>query len=878
MPSLNIEGRTVNVDDSFMKLSPDQQNDAVDEIATSMRTSGHLPAASGGGQQRQLSMPQYDAMGSPTGGTELVSQPTETPRGPPSQMGDIVKSIGGGLVRGAAGTVGMVTDTVPNFVNMIANKAEQISNWDSSANQDQRVADRRKNVTFPGASDAISTAGIQRGIETVTGPAHEPTTRAGRFASTAAEFVPGAMIGGPGGMVRNVATFGIAPGLASEAAGQLTEGSAAEPWARGGAALATGLGGALMQRAGSAERMVQSQVKGVTAADLDQMDALLGEAQRQGINLSRAEALQHVTNGGTKLGEMQKRVEGMGGMRDFYAERPVQNDAAARRSFDTFAPQAADPSQIGPTVGRVAQQAMSETPEAGILADTLFRAGPRATPEQAGNVMQQELRGVYDRREGMRSALADQDYTAARAAPANIDSASVVRFIDRELETAKGETRRTLEAARNNLFRTDGSLDTSVAGLHNARVALSDLIDQASRSGATRTAGQMQTTVGRLDDALEAVPAYGQARRNFSAASEPLDAFGETRVPGKIIERDQFNRRNVMPADRAPDTVMNGGPSAARDFNSVATPQAREAFEQSIVTRVLDQASQNGADLSADSIRKAQRQNEDVLRQYPGVRDRLESVAIARDGLARIESTPIGKLAAKDQTTQKAIAALFPDNPLPGSQGEISSTMAELARRNGWAARQLVRTHAESVFNEATQRLATSGPNQGGGAKFASIIRGNSQQAENLKAAVEAGIPNGEQVWQGFNRFVDILEAQQKRVSIGSGTSFNDVGINRMQSGGLANNLAEIIGSGGTKIPAKVSAAIKDWNLGRNLDGIANLLTSPDAASAFRSLVTAEPTSSKAVALVARLAYLAISDRGERKPARVVITRDRDGR
>lgn len=36
MPILNIEGKTVNVDDSFLKLSPDEQNATVDEIAHSI--------------------------------------------------------------------------------------------------------------------------------------------------------------------------------------------------------------------------------------------------------------------------------------------------------------------------------------------------------------------------------------------------------------------------------------------------------------------------------------------------------------------------------------------------------------------------------------------------------------------------------------------------------------------------------------------------------------------------------------------------------------------------------------------------------------------------------------------------------------------------
>ena len=68
---------------------------------------------------------------------------------------------------------------------------------------------------------------------TATGGATEfrGNTLAGRFAGTAAEFIPGSL-GGGGGQLRNALAYGVIPGLASEGAGQLTEGTAAEPWAR----------------------------------------------------------------------------------------------------------------------------------------------------------------------------------------------------------------------------------------------------------------------------------------------------------------------------------------------------------------------------------------------------------------------------------------------------------------------------------------------------------------------------------------------------------------------------------------------------------------------------------------------------------------------
>jgi hypothetical protein len=70
----------------------------------------------------------------------------------------------------------------------------------------------------------------------VIGPESEykaPGT-AGEFISTAGEFAGGAgVMGGPGSMVR----YGVIPGLASEGAGQLTEGTSLEPYARTAAAL-----------------------------------------------------------------------------------------------------------------------------------------------------------------------------------------------------------------------------------------------------------------------------------------------------------------------------------------------------------------------------------------------------------------------------------------------------------------------------------------------------------------------------------------------------------------------------------------------------------------------------------------------------------------
>lgn len=771
---------------------------------------------------------------------------------------DIAKSGGIGVVKGTVSLAGLLGD----LTNMGASGIEAASNYVS----DQLGADRYKRPSGKSVLDKIPTgADIQGAIEARTGEFYKPQTTAGRYAETVGEFLPAAMAG-PGGVARKVALQAALPGVASEAAGQFLEGSPYETAGRVTAGVLAGAGGAVLSRpSNAAEALRQRLPEGVTQATVDDARTLMVSARDKGIDLTWPEALSHVS-GRPVLSDTQRILESAptsrNRMQDFYADRPQQFASAAGREFDSMAPASAAPSEVGPTVGTVARQALNESPEGRILSDTVYQAGPRVTPEQAGQTMQQELRGVYDRREGMRGALADRDYGAARAAGVPVPTEGVVRFVERELQTAKGETQRALQAALGTLYRPDGAIDTSVAGLHNARSAIADQISQATRAGANNTARELGDTLSRLDRALESVPAYGQARQNFRAASEPLAPFDDTRAPGRIIERDQFNQRNVMPADRVPSAVEQGGPQAARDFNAVATPAAREAFEQNLVTQVLDKATREGADLSADSIRTALRQNEDLLRQYPVVRDRLESVAIAREGLARLDNSPIGILAKRDITTKKAVDALFPANPLPNSADEIASTVSELARRRPAVAAQLVRTHVESVFNEAAKNLQ-SGPNQAGAAGFAKKLVGNAQQRENLRAAIEA-LPNGREVWRGFDSFLAAAEATGTRQAKGSMTAFNDVELKGMAGGGPIAEAAKLGGS-----PGKWMSAVNDrwgqWQLGRNLDSLAAIFTDPNSAALLGRIAQAPRGSRQAQVFALRLTAQSMS-RPENKP------------
>jgi hypothetical protein len=193
---------------------------------------------------------------------------------------------------------------------------------------------------------------------------------------------------------------------------------------------------------------------------------------------------------------------------------------------------------------------------------------------------------------------------------------------------------------------------------------------------------------------------------------------------------------------------------------------------------------------------------------------------------------PLGRIADQPDT-RKATNALFPSNPTPNSAGEVSTAVSALANKNQWAATQLVRAHAESVFNEATQALQ-SGPNQAGGAKFVARLVGNPQQRENLRAAVEA-LPNGADKWQGFEKFLDIVEATGTRQAIGSKTAFNAQELAQLGGGGA---VSEIVKTGAS--PGKWMTLVHDkwsrWQFGNNLDDLARIITDPKSGPLLQSI------------------------------------------
>lgn len=301
---------------------------------------------------------------------------------PISQAEDIGRSAMTGLVEGGSsvlGGFGDLRDLASQGVEWVGEKAgvkglrlptpagvdltmKAAGGIARAAGVDPRKARLAMAMVSPGGMGAAPTTREVQGAVTKDKPQYQPQTKGGKYARTVAAFAPAALT--PGGPVRRAANV-VVPAVASEAAGQATEGTPFEPYARVAAAMAGGLGVNALGRGGPDTRMLAEASR---AASDDQVAAarqLMEQAQAQGVRLTMAEALQQVTGGATGMGRLQRVIEGTkaGNQRvaPMMAQRPEQARAAITAAGDNIAPVTNQPSTIGRQAQAGAQGALDAT-------------------------------------------------------------------------------------------------------------------------------------------------------------------------------------------------------------------------------------------------------------------------------------------------------------------------------------------------------------------------------------------------------------------------------------------------------------------------------------------------------------------------------------
>lgn len=200
---------------------------------------------------------------------------------------DAAKSFGTGVEQGAIGLLGMPAD-IGNFLGKAVGRG---IDWavgatpEETAQREAKIKAYQDSALFqPPTSESLT-----KMVESVQGPLYKPQTTLGEYANTTGQFAAGA-VAGPASVAKQVVKTGaktflpavvreaipvvtqkaknaIIPGVVSEAAGQATEGTALEPYARFGGALAGGLAASTRGNVGTKQMLKEAPTREAVAAD-----------------------------------------------------------------------------------------------------------------------------------------------------------------------------------------------------------------------------------------------------------------------------------------------------------------------------------------------------------------------------------------------------------------------------------------------------------------------------------------------------------------------------------------------------------------------------------------------------------------------------------
>jgi len=181
---------------------------------------------------------------------------------------------------------------------------------------------------------------------------------------------------------------------------------------------------------------------------------------------------------------------------------------------------------------------------------------------------------------------------------------------------------------------------------------------------------------------------------------------------------------------------------------------------------------------------------------------------------------------------------LAPKNPKATFPEDIKRTVELLRRKDLTVAADWTRQELQGIFDQAARDKITGG-NQFGGAKFATDITGNKAQKANLQALVESS--SGKDSWKGFENMLETMQAQGQRVPAGSATTFNNLLTQEMEAGGKGA-FAKYL----TSLPTMAREGIQAWELGKNTEMLAKMLTDPKSVEKLNELAKTKPDSRKA--------------------------------
>lgn len=402
----------------------------------------------------------------------------------------------------------------------------------------------------------------------------------------------------------------------------------------------------------------------------------------------------------------QRRDIGYEGGREIN-ERTLANNAVLNEALEGLGTDVA-PQKTKNFVQNYAQnrkqqlQDLVENAEEGIAQEARGQFGQSATPEEAGNAIQEAIDAERIRLDQLRQPAREKYQAIEQATDHHIAPTETIATIEKEMASAKGKVQTSLKKARSYLNSNQGN---SIAGadgelipmpnaleVHNARSQITDDMRAAYKAGRTAEGNSLRKVRTALDEEIaDKYPALTDARKQFHAASPEYNALIEHPALGADAVRDEFGQGFKTQASKVADKYIKGTASVENaealwpiiEDNLPARQTVQNYINNSILYELLDKKG-NVTVGSLDAWRKG---NPGAFILDPNLETKLKSVTNARGTVNNIISA--NKLHLEELQTEaaKGILGSDPNKMVKGVFGQKNSAERikdglELVRRD----------------------------------------------------------------------------------------------------------------------------------------------------------------------------------------------------
>lgn len=430
----------------------------------------------------------------------------------------LAKAAGTGILKGASQLAGLPADASAALKSGSDYLAQKITGDPASPPPFDT------GMKLPGGQQ------IEEGVGNAIGGYHQPQNTPEKYAETIGSFAPGGAIG-KGGMLAKLLRFSVIPGAASEAAGQATEGTSAEPWARLGAGVTSTL-------VNPARAITPFPVSGLQKSFVDTLS-------KEGIPLTAGQKI-----GSERLKWAESVASGVpfGGGRSAAIEEAQGKgltQAVMRRAGETASE--ASPANVDKMFSRIggefdrltgSNSMGADKKLASDLGDT-FKEYSQLVPENArAPIIENSIQDVIKTARDNGGQIPGETYQAIRS---RLDRAARSSKADPQLSSALYGVRNSLDDAMERSLIASGKTDEVVAWQKARNEYRNALVVEKSVKGAGEDAAHGIITPGKLRTAVEQQNprAYARGKGDFaglaraaSGTMSPLPSSGTQQRTG----------------------------------------------------------------------------------------------------------------------------------------------------------------------------------------------------------------------------------------------------------------------------------------------------------------------------------------------------------